>query len=460
MTSPDALLTASAFEERHLFGHPRGLWFLAFTEAWERFSYYGMQTLLVLYMVSQLLLPGHVEHVAGFAAFHAGLERVYGPLSTQALASAIFGLYTGLVYLTPIAGGALADRLLGRTRTIMLGGGLMAAGHLLMAFDISFLLALACLAAGTGCFKGNIASQVGGLYAPGDLRRADAFQIFFLAINAGVILSPLICGTLGEVYGWHYGFGAAAIGMLAGLAIYTAGRRYLPQDRPESGAARSTRAAMSRQERRRIAILLALLPALAVAVLPNQQIFNAYLVWGQANYDFMLFDMRLPTTWLITLDAVVSVGFLAGMVIFWRLYSRRFDEPDEITKMAIGASVGVIGMLVLAGAAAQAAATGGKISLLWAIAFHTINSIAFANLLPVGLALYARAAPAKLSATIIGIYYLHLFAANNLTGWIGGFLSRMSATNFWFLHAALAMASAAALFLFRGLFRHELAPTT
>src|SRR5437867_8169806 len=220
-------------EDRAFFGHPRGLGYISFTEAWERFSYYGMQSLLILYMVHQLLHPGHIEHIAGFASFRHFLEFIYrGPLSVQALASAIFGLYTGLVYLTPIGGGLIADRLLGRTRTITIGALLMAAGHFLMAFDVTFLAALTCLLTGVGCFKGNLASQVGALYPIGDNRRADAFQIYYIFINAGVIISPLIAGTLGEVYGWHYGFGAAGIGMLIGLAIYLAGRRYLPPDSP------------------------------------------------------------------------------------------------------------------------------------------------------------------------------------------------------------------------------------
>src|SRR5579863_6121769 len=172
-------------------GHPVGLGYLAFTEGWERFSYYGMQTLLVLYMTRQLLLPGHVEHIAGFTGFRAAVEALYGhPLSTLALASAIFGLYTGLVYLAPIGGGWLADRWLGRTRTVTIGALLMSAGHFFMAFDVSFLLALACLLIGTGCFKGNLASQVGALYAPEDLRRADAYQIYYLFISGAVIVAP------------------------------------------------------------------------------------------------------------------------------------------------------------------------------------------------------------------------------------------------------------------------------
>jgi proton-dependent oligopeptide transporter, POT family len=193
-------------------GHPRGLWYLAFTEAWERFSYYGMQSLLVLYMVKYLLAPGRIEHVAAFAAF----RKLYGGLDGQALASAIFGTYAAAVYLTPILGGLLADRLLGRRRTVLLGALTMAAGHFLMAFEPAFLFALLCLVVGVGMFKGNIASQVGSLYGPEDLRRADAFQIFYLGINAGVIISPLIVGTLGEKVGWHYGFAAAGFGMRSG----------------------------------------------------------------------------------------------------------------------------------------------------------------------------------------------------------------------------------------------------
>ena len=184
--------------DRAFIGHPKGLGYLILCEAWERFSYYGMQALLVLYMVQRLLLPGHVENVAGFGALRSFIEGMYGPLAVQPLASAIFGLYAGGVYLTPIAGGWLADRVLGRTTTITIGALLMTAGHFLMAFDVSFLLALLCLLLGVGCFKGNIASQVGELYGPDDLRRADAFQLFLLGVQIAVIASPLVCGTMGK----------------------------------------------------------------------------------------------------------------------------------------------------------------------------------------------------------------------------------------------------------------------
>ena len=213
-----------------LFGHPRALSFLFATEMWERFSYYGMRALLVLYMVKYLLLPAAAGQVHGLATFKHALEFVFGPLGTQPLASQIYGFYTGLVYLTPIFGGLLADRVLGQRRTVILGAALMAVGHFLMAFESWFLLALTVLILGNGCFKPNISTQVGMLYPPGDRRRDRAFSIFYVGINLGAFFSPLVCGTLGEEWGWHYGFGAAGVGMTIGLATYLWAAPALPKD--------------------------------------------------------------------------------------------------------------------------------------------------------------------------------------------------------------------------------------
>src|SRR6266576_956571 len=447
-------------EDRSFIGHPRGLAYIAFTEAWERFSYYGMQALLVLYMVNRLLHPGHIERIAGFGPFRHLIEIFRGPLTVQPLASTIFGLYTGLVYLTPIAGGFIADRFLGRTRTITIGALFMSAGHFLMAFDVTFLLALTYLLTGVGCFKGNLASQVGALYPLGDNRRADAFQIYYLFINGGVIAAPLIAGTLGEVYGWHWGFGAAGVGMLIGLTIYLFGRKYPPPDSPVvEKSATTAKARLSHRDKMGIIALLVLLPVLTIAVIGNQQIFNAYLVWAEKTANLVFFGKKMPTTWLITLDSILSVSCLAGAVVFWRLWSKKFPEPAEITKLGIGSLIAVTGFLSLAAGAIMAASSGeGKVSIGWLITFHLLNSIGFANVFPVSLALYARAAPAALSATIIGIFYLHLFVANNLVGWIGGFLEKMPATQFWLLHAALC-GTAGIIFLVAGrLFGHLLAP--
>ncbi len=180
--------------DRAFLGHPAGLGWLSFCELWERFSFYGMQALLVLYLTNYLFLPEHIGRVAGMEALRGFLERATGPMSPQQLASAVFGLYAGCVYLTPLFGGLLADRVLGRTKTVVIGASLMALGHFLMAFEASFLVAISLLLIGVGCFKGNIAAQVGDLYAPGDKRRASAFQIFVLAVQIAVIAAPIVCG--------------------------------------------------------------------------------------------------------------------------------------------------------------------------------------------------------------------------------------------------------------------------
>src|SRR4249919_706464 len=179
-----------------------------------------MRALLVLYMLKYLFAPQRAGEVFGLAGFQSALEAVFGPLAPQPFASQIYGFYTGLVYLTPIFGGLLADRVLGQRRTVIIGATLMAIGHFMMAFEQLFLFALGFLILGNGAFKPNISTQVGALYPPGDRRRDRAFSIFYVGINLGAFLAPLICGTLGEEVGWHYGFGAAGIGMTIGLLIY------------------------------------------------------------------------------------------------------------------------------------------------------------------------------------------------------------------------------------------------
>ena len=212
------------------FGQPRALAYLAFTEAWERFSYYGMSALLALYLTQQLFLPGHVEHVVGFAVLRHTLEGVFGPMSTIALASQVYGLYSAFVYFTPVLGGIVADRWLGRRTAVILGAISMSAGHIAMAFDASFLPALLFLIVGSGLLKGNISTQVGELYAENDAEaRTRGFAIFSIGINVGAVGGPLLCGLLAQVYGWHVGFGLAGALMLIGLATYVAGFRYLPK---------------------------------------------------------------------------------------------------------------------------------------------------------------------------------------------------------------------------------------
>ena len=234
MSSVSQTASSSSFVPgtgRTILGHPVGLFILFFTEMWERFSYYGMRSLLVLYMVQHLLIKPDVgAEVLGFNAVKGLLETIFGPMDVQPFSSQIYGLYTAFVYLTPFFGGMLADRVLGQRRTVVLGGVLMAIGHFLMAVESLFFVALLFLIFGNGAFKPNISTQVGGLYRPGDPRRDGAFTIFYMGVNLGATLSPLICGTLGQKLGWHYGFGAAGVGMILGLIIYLTGQRYLGED--------------------------------------------------------------------------------------------------------------------------------------------------------------------------------------------------------------------------------------
>jgi POT family proton-dependent oligopeptide transporter len=375
------------------------------------------------------------------------------------LASAIFGLYSGGVYLAPVIGGWLADRVLGRTRTITLGALLLMAGHFLMAFEAPFLIALACLAAGVGCFKSNIATQVGELYAPGDLRRADAFQLFMIGISTAAMVAPLVCGTLGQQVAWHWGFGAAGVGMLAGLAVYLGGRRWYPDVSTGSRAGRAPSAKLAHGEGLTVLVLLALLPPLALASVGNEQMFNAYLVWGEAHLNLHVLGLSMPVTWLLSADALIATGAMGVTVLFWRWWGARHREPDEITKLVLGVGLSATAPLILALASAGEASTGHRIGLGWAILFHLINEIGVANVFPVGLALFSRASPKAVGGVMIGVYYLNLFASNMLVGWLGTLLERMTPATFWLLHAAL-VASGGGLLLFAALvFRRILAPS-
>ena len=448
--------------DRAFIGHPIGLGWLGATEFWERFSYYGMQALLVLYMVHQLFTPAHIHNVLGFDPFMRFVAMIYGPGQGQVLASHIFGLYTSLVYLTPIGGGLIADRLLGRTASITIGASLMALGHFLMAFDASFLLALLCLLLGVGMFKGNIAGQVGELYKSDDPRRATAYQIFLMSVQIAVIVSPFVCGTLGEVYGWHYGFGAAGVGMLIGLATYLFGRYSLPPETGRKSAMDPTvDAAVPKLQRGdwiKIAVLVFMLPVMAVSLVGNQEIFNAYLIWSEANYQLVFFGKTMPITWLLSFDAVFSALTMLASLSFWKWWSTRRTEPDEITKMTIGIAIAALAPLMLALASVVVAQTHQKVGLWYAVGFHVINDLGFANVLPIGIALYSRAAPKGMGGMMIGIYYLHLFMSNLFTGWLGGLYSSMAAPSFWFLHVGLMVGAAVVMLVVKFTAGHIIAP--
>ncbi|HEX8309005.1 MAG TPA: peptide MFS transporter [Allosphingosinicella sp.] len=486
MTVADATPDFEAVADRNdraFLGHPKGLGYLAFIEACERFSYYSMQTLLTLYMVNYLLVPQRMEHVAGLdwlRTWH------YEGLSGQPLASAIFGDYTSLVYLTPIVGGVIADRFSGRRIALFAGGVIMSLGHFLMAFEGAFLFALLALIIGVGLFKGNIASQVGALYKGNDLRRAMAFQIFYIAINVSVIAAPLVAGTLGERVGWHYGFGTAGIVMVLGVLIFLAGRPHLPVEEGESesiGPAKTLGTiavaglvmgaviavafvagifialaaliplyfwlirGLTGDERLRVLALILLIPAMAVALLTNQQIFNAYLIWADQHFQLTFFGRTLPTSWMITIDATLSFSMLVAVAAFFKYYGTRRQEPDELGKMIIGSFFTIAGGLCLYVAALTQG--DGKIGLFWPVMFHLFNSIGFACILPVSLALFSKIAPRRINATVIGLYYLAFFGANKIVGQIGQLYSTLDTPTFWLLHVGTAVVGLVAFVLFK-----------
>jgi POT family proton-dependent oligopeptide transporter len=293
-----------------------------------------MTALLVLYMVNQLLLPGHVEHVAGFAGFRAALESVTGPLSTLALASLIFGLYSGFVYFTPVFGGLVADRWIGQRNAVVIGALSMSAGHIAMAFDQTFLLALLLLIIGSGFLKGNISAQVGALYPQNDeARRTRGFAIFSMAINFGAVCGPLLCGFLAQAYGWHYGFGIAAIFMLAGLATYLYGYRYLPVkvERREQTGER-----LSSADWRVVGALIGVIAITIFQSTSYYQLYNVFKIWIQDHVDLSVGSFSIPVPWYQSLDALVSILAVPLLFAIWRLQSSRRGEPGELAKIGVG----------------------------------------------------------------------------------------------------------------------------
>jgi POT family proton-dependent oligopeptide transporter len=434
------------------FGEPRALAYLAFTEAWERFSYYGMTALLVLYMSEQLLLPGHVEHVAGFTAFRAGLEAIFGKMSTLALASQIFGFYTGFVYFTPVFGGLIADRWIGRRNAVMLGAVLMSAGHVAMAFDFSFLIALLLLIVGCGLLKGNISTQVGQLYGESDgAGRTRGFSIYSTAINVGAVAGPLGCGLLAQLYGWHAGFGLAGVLMLTGLFTYIAGYRALNEEIPQ---ARRTQpdAPVTAGQWRVIAGLVGVIALTIFQSIAYNQNTNMNLIWIDRNVNLDLFGFRVPVPWFNSIDSLVSILSVAPLIVLWRWQSRHGGEPSEITKIATGAWIsGIANFLLVVGCL-----FGGRVPVLYPIVYDILLGVAFMYYWPTTLGLVSRAAPPALKATMMGFLFMSNFVADILIGWLGSFYERMPPAQFWLLHAGIGAAGGILAMLLRRPLEHLL----
>ena len=436
-----------------MFGHPKALWVIVLTEAWVAFSLYGMQSLLVLYMKDSLLQPGHVENIWGFGTLHSAIAWLYSPVGIPALAGAIMGLFLALIYATPLLGGFIADRMLGRTRTILLGAVLMTAGHVMMAFESSFVLAFVCLVFGTGC-AGSLRAQVGALYALNDRKRSDAYQFYTLGVQVAVIVSPALCASLGQI-AWHWGFLTAGIGMALGLACYLAGRHLLPEEPPR--VERSKRLPLTTRERKAVILLLCLIVVLAVGALPNEEIFDGYLLWGQQHYRLSLFGYPFPVGDLLSFDGLISSVTAIGVLTFWQFYAKKRADLSEITKVAIGIGISAFAPLCLA-AGSWISPGAHQVSLLWGVAFHTVNDIGFAMSYSIGMALFSRAAPVSLNTIMVACFSLHLFLSNLMVGKLATLISHMSSVSFWVMHSVVAGCAAIVLGIFAWKFRDLLAP--
>ena len=434
-----------------LFGHPRALTFLFATEMWERFSYYGMRALLVLYMVKYLLLPGNAENVIGLGALQRTLEAMFGPLSVQAFSSQIYGLYTGLVYLTPVFGGLLADRVLGQHRTILLGAALMAIGHFIMAFESLFLFALTLLILGNGAFKPNMSAQVGGLYAPGDRRRDRAYSIFYVGINLGAFLAPLICGTLGEELGWHYGFTAAGVGMTLALVIYLCAIPTLPPDELHQAIATGTEhAPLTRSEWRGILALLVLFVPTTLFWATYEQQGNTIALWADDHTDrfinLLIWRGEIPVTWFQAFNPFLIFAFTPLIVAWWGRQAARGAEPSTVTKMALGCLGVALANLIMIGAVWEAA--GDEASWLWLLGYFVVVTIGELYLSPIGLSLVSKVAPARMVSMLMGLWLATSFTGNLLAGWLGSFWSGMDKGMFFLMMAGIAAFAGAVIFAF------------
>jgi POT family proton-dependent oligopeptide transporter len=434
--------TQRPVEGGQLFGHPRGLTFLFTTEMWERFSYYGMRSLLVLYMVKFVLLPENADTVIGLGALRSFYESIFGALGTQPFASHIYGLYTALVYLTPLIGGLLADRVLGQRRTVVLGASLMAIGHFMMAFESLFLLALLVLIFGNGAFKPNISAQIGGLYAPGDPRRDRAYSIFYVGINLGAFLAPLVCGTLGEGIGWHYGFGAAGVGMTIGLIVYLYAAPMLPADeRDRVVTSDNGRRPLDRTEWRSILALIALFLPTSLFWATYEQQGNTIPLWADDYTDrhinLLIWHGEIPVTWFQSFNPFMIFAFTPFVLMLWARQAARGREPSTVTKMAVGCFGVTLANLIMVGAVWQSDG-GPQASWMWLFVYFAIITVGELYLSPIGLSLVSKVSPGRMVSMMMGVWFLTNFVGNLVGGWLGSFWTLMDKSAFFLMIAGVA----------------------
>ena len=406
--------------------HPPGITILALTEVWERMSYYGMRALLVYYMTKHL----------GYSQSHSSL---------------IYGIYTAAVWLAPLPGGALADRFLGQHRSVLIGGSLMAIGHFLMSFESLLFPALGAIAIGNGLFKPNISTQVGDLYSPNDPRRDRGYSVYYFGVSCGSFIAPLVCGTVGERYGWHWGFGLAGLGMIIGLATYHFGRRFLPPDRSQTRIRpRAAAEATPALDRRKVLALAAISLSAAFFWTAYEQQGNTLALWADTYTNRHLnigqWDFLIPATWFQSLNGLFIIALTPALISLWRWQSVRGREPPSARKLVIGAGFGTAAYLLMI-IAAVVEARSGPVSWLWVTAYFLTITIGELYLNPTCLSLFNRAAPVRLASTMVGVWYLSLFLGSYLAGVVGAYWGDFPKPLFFAAMSLLTLISGLALYL-------------
>ena len=391
--------------------HPRGLSILFFTEMWERFSFYGMRAILVLYLTRETL----------------GDNPGLGWSSAEALA--LYGWYTMLVYVMSIPGGIIADKWLGQKKTVFLGGMLLIAGHLTLAVNnmVGFYTGLVLIISGVGCLKPNISSMVGGLYKSGDPRRDSGFTIFYIGINIGAATAPLLIGYIGEVYGWHYGFGLAGIGMMIGQAIYLWGQKYLkdvgnfiPASKLEGT---KTNKPLTKIDKDRVIVLLISFIIVIVFWAAYEQAGGLMNIYTHDKIDRVIFGFEIPASLFQSVSAIFVIIFGTIVASFWRKRQLKGKESSSLFKMAIGTMIMGTGFLMMTGAALEVQ-DGGKAMLIWLILSYLLQVIGELSISPVALSFITKLAPMKYASIMMGIYFAATGLGNKVAGLVGELATR------------------------------------
>jgi proton-dependent oligopeptide transporter, POT family len=403
--------------EKTWFGHPRGLTILFLTNMWEQFSYYGMRTLLVYYMTKQLMIAADTSSV-------------------------VYGYYTAFAYLTPLLGGFIADRYLGKRLAIIIGGSVMALGHFMMTQESLFYAALATIAIGNGLFLPSLPSQIKDLYAPGDPRAPRAYNVYYVGVNIGAVLAIFGCGALGELYGWHWGFGAAGVGMVIGLTIYLSGQRHLPEEkqRPRIVQAAAPGAGMTRDT---LLLLLGLGAAVVLFRSVYEQMGNSVMLFADTGVDRIAGQFTIPATWFIMINPACVMLMTPLLLAWWRRREAAGHDPTPARRMATGALIVGASYLLLAALSSNA----GNASVHWMsfALFWVVMTLGELFILPTGLGLFARLAPPRIGATTVASWFLVTGVGNWCAGQVGTLWTRMSHPAFFALLGAICAIAALGL---------------